>query len=102
VVILAPLAPHITEELWHQLGNKKSVHLESWPQFDPELIKEETITLIIQINGKVRDRMEAEAGLSRERAEKLALGRKKIKDRLKNRKVKDVIFVPDKIVNIVT
>ncbi len=101
IVLLAPLAPHITEELWRQLGNKNSVHLESWPRFDPKLIKEETITLIIQVNGKVRDRVTAAAGISKDEAEGLALDRKKIKQRLGDRKVRDVIFVPDKIINIV-
>ena len=62
IVMLAPMAPHITEEIWRALGHKNSIHLESWPKFDPELTKEETVTVVVQINGKVRDRMQVVAG----------------------------------------
>jgi len=101
IVLLAPLAPHMTEDLWHQLGNKDSVHRENWPEFAHQLIKEEVITLIIQINGKVRDRVEVKPGISEKEAEKLALGREKIKEKLGSREVKGIILVPDKIINIV-
>jgi len=62
LVMLAPLAPHITEEFWRALGHENSIHLESWPKFDPEMTKEETFTVVVQINGKVRDRLQVAAG----------------------------------------
>ncbi len=101
LVLLAPFAPHIAEELWHNLGYQDSIHNQKWPEYDSELIKEEKITLIIQINGKVRDKIEVDAGISKEEAEKLTLEREKIKKRVQDKKVKKVIFVPGKLINIV-
>ena len=101
LILLAPLAPHLTEELWHFLGHKDSVHNQKWPKYDKELVKEKKITLIVQINGKVREKMAAEAGISEEEAKKIALESKKIKKYLKGKEVKRIIFVPDKLINIV-
>ena len=77
LILLAPFAPHLVEELWHQLGNKDSIHNQSWPQYDKKLIKEEIATLIIQINGKVRDRVEVKSDISEKEAEKIVLEREK-------------------------
>lgn len=101
IKLLAPFAPHISEELWNQLGEKKSVHSAKWPKFNPKFIKEETFTLIVQINSKVRDQFEAPAGISREEAARLALGREKVKTWLTGREPKKIIFVPGKLINIV-
>jgi len=101
LILLAPFAPHLTEELWHFLGHKDSIHNQRWPKYDKELVKEKKITLIIQINGKVREKMAAEAGISEEEAKKIALESKKIKKYLKGKEVKRIIFVPDKLINIV-
>ncbi|MCK4781566.1 leucine--tRNA ligase [Candidatus Parcubacteria bacterium] len=101
LIILAPFAPHISEELWESLKNKKSIFLEKWPEYNPKLIKEETFNLIIQINGKVRDKIEVEAGISEEKAEELALSQEKIKKWLENKKIKKIISVENKLVNIV-
>jgi leucyl-tRNA synthetase len=83
------------------LGHKDSIHQQSWPKYDPKLIKEEIITLIIQVNGKVRDKVEVEASISEEKAKELALSREKIKKWIKGKEIKKVIFVPRKLINIV-
>ena len=101
LILLAPFAPHITEELWHQIGNKDSIHKQSWPKYDLKLIKEEMITLVIQVNGKVRDKVEVEASISEEKAKELAISREKIKKWIGNKEIKKVIFVPGKLINIV-
>jgi len=101
LILLAPFAPHITEELWHQLGYQESIHRQSWPKYNKELVKEKKITLVIQVNGKVRDKIEIEAGISEKKAKESALSRKKIKKWLKGKKVKNVVFVPGKLINFV-
>jgi leucyl-tRNA synthetase len=101
LILLAPFAPHICEELWQKLGNKKSIFLEKWPKYNPELIKEEKILLIIQINSKIKDKIEAEINISKEEAEKLALSQEKIKKLIAGKKIKKIIFVSRKLINIV-
>jgi len=102
VKLISPFAPHISEEIWRNaFKNKKSIHLEKWPEYDKNLIKSETFTLVIQVNGKVRDSMEVQAGIGREEAEKLALNREKIKNIIKSAGAKKVIYVPGRLVNIV-
>jgi leucyl-tRNA synthetase len=115
--LLAPFAPYITEELWHQLpelqmkgrrrdlslrlGHQDSIHNQSWPKHNPKLVKEDSITLIIQVNGKVRDKIEVEADISEEKARDLAVSQKKIKNWVEGKEIKKVIFVPNKLINIV-
>jgi leucyl-tRNA synthetase len=101
IVMLAPMAPHITEEIWRALGHQNSVHLESWPQFDPGLTKEETITVVIQINGKVRDRLQVEAGAAEAEVTAMALASDAVKRHLDGKPPKKVIYVPGKLVSIV-
>jgi leucyl-tRNA synthetase len=101
LLILAPFAPHITEELWHNLGAKNSIHIQSWPKYDEKLIKEETFTLIIQINGKIRDKIEAKADISEKEAKELALSSEKIKKWIAGQEIKKTIFIPRKLINIV-
>jgi len=101
LILLAPFAPHITEELWHQLGHRDSIHKQKWPKYNPRLIKEEIITLVIQINGRVRDKIEVEAGISEKKAKELALLSKKIQNWISGKKIKKIIFVPEKLINIV-
>ncbi|XOB40120.1 MAG: leucine--tRNA ligase [Candidatus Nealsonbacteria bacterium] len=101
LILLAPFVPHITEELWHYLGNKDSVHNQPWPKYDSGLIKEEIITLIIQVNGRVRDKVEVKADISEKEARDLTLSREKIKKRIGEKEIKKIIFVPGKLINIV-
>ena len=101
LILLAPFAPHITEELWHELGNKESVHDQKWPTYDPKRVQEEVIRLVLQVNGKVRDVVEAPADIAQKEAEQLALGNTQIQKWLAGNKPKKVIFVPGKLVNVV-
>jgi leucyl-tRNA synthetase len=101
LVLLAPFAPHIAEELWMSvLKNKKSIHLEKWPEYDKKLLAEEKIKLVIQINGRVRDTVEVSKGLSEENAKELALGIENIKKYIIG-DIKKVIYVKDRVVNFV-
>ena len=100
--LLAPFAPHITEEIWRDtLKNKRSIHLEKWPTFDPKLLEQTTFELIVQINGKVRDKLEAPIGISQKEAETLTLSREKVKTALGGKSPRKVVFVPRRLINIV-
>ena len=101
LIMLAAMAPHITEEIWRALGHEKSIHLESWPKFDPALTKEETVTVVIQINGKVRDRMEVAAGAPEADVIAMARASDAVKRQLDGKEPKKVIYVPGKLVSIV-
>jgi leucyl-tRNA synthetase len=99
--LLAPFAPHFVEEIWQNLGKKQSIFLSSWPKWDENLIKEEMITLIIQVNGKVRDKIEVEANISEEKAKELAISSQKVKKWIEGKEIKKIIFVPGKLINLV-
>ena len=99
--LLAPFAPHLTEELWFRLGGENSIHCQDWPEYDPALIKEEKIQLIVQINGRVRDKLEVVSGISQKEAEDLTFTRENITKWLLGKNIKKVVFVPDKLINIV-
>jgi leucyl-tRNA synthetase len=99
--LLAPFAPHIAEEIWERLGHKKSIFLSSWPKYEKKWLKEEKILLIVQVNGKVRDKIEVEKGISKEKAESLALQSEKVKKFLEGKKIEKVVFVEDKLINFV-
>ncbi|MEW5907607.1 MAG: class I tRNA ligase family protein [Patescibacteria group bacterium] len=102
LTLLAPFAPHMTEELWSQLGNKKSIFLEPWPKYDPKKIKEKTFQLVVQINGKLRDSFAAKSDISEEEAKILTLKRENVKKWIRDKKIIKIIFVPNKLINIVT
>jgi len=101
LILLSPFAPHIAEDLWYNLGNKKSIFFESWPKYDLKLVKEEEIELVIQINGKVKDKIKVAADISEEEARKLALASEKIKKVIEGKEIKKVIFVKGRLINIV-
>jgi len=101
LLLLAPFAPHISEELWQKLGYKTTIFEQKWPKYNPKLIKENTFTLIVQINGKVRDKIELNIGTSKEEVEKIILSQEKIKKWLEDKKVKKIIFIPNKLINII-
>jgi leucyl-tRNA synthetase len=101
IVLLAPMAPHITEEMWRGLGHADSVHLESWPTYDPELTRDDTVTVVVQINGKVRDRLQLDAGTPEEEVRRLALQREAVNRHLGGKIPTKVIYVPNKLVSIV-
>jgi leucyl-tRNA synthetase len=101
LLLLAPIAPHLAEELWVRTGHPYSIHNQQWPGYDEELAKEEQITLVIQVNGKVRDRVVVPASISEAEAKELALGREKIKAYLDGKKLSRIVYVPRRLVNIV-
>lgn len=101
LLMLAPFAPHMAEELWEKLGFTYSVHRQEWPVYDPELAITEEVTIIAQINGKLRDRLKVERGTGEEDLEGLAMASDNIQRHLKGKKVVKVITVPDKLINIV-
>jgi len=101
LVLLAPFAPHITEELWEAIGNTESIHMQPWPQYDKDAIVEEEITIVVQINGKVRDRMLVPADIDSEAMKELVLDQPKVKELTAGKNVVKVIAVPKKLVNIV-
>ena len=103
LLMLAPIAPHITEELWQKLKpGSGSVHMQPWPAFEEELAAKDLITLVVQVNGKVRDRLEIPAGTSKEETEKSALATPKIQSYLDGKQIRKVIVVPERLVNIVS
>jgi leucyl-tRNA synthetase len=101
VIMIAPTAPHMAEELWHRIGHTDSVHNQQWPQWDEALAKEDEITLVLQINGKLRDRPTVPASITEEEAKKMALASEKVQPFLQGKTVVNVIYVPGKLVNIV-
>ena len=99
--LLASFAPHFTEELWNQLKNKKSIHLEPWPKYDPKLIETEEYELVIQINGKMRDKVKISKNLERLEIEKLVFKRELVKKYTEAKEIKKIIFVEGRLINIV-
>lgn len=99
--LMAPVTPHIAEELWAKRKGKYSIHTQPWPEFDAEAAAEEEITLVLQVNGKVRDRIMMPAGISKEEAEKVAMESEVVKKYLEGKTPKKVIYVEGKLVNVV-
>jgi leucyl-tRNA synthetase len=101
VLMLAPFAPHLGEELWQRLGHQPSVHLQSWPTFDHTALQVAEVEIVVQINGKVRDHLMVPTGLTREALQELALASEKIAQQVQDKQIVKVIAVPDKLVNVV-
>jgi leucyl-tRNA synthetase len=101
LLLLAPTAPHLAEELWNRTGHTYSIHNQPWLEYDEELVKEEEITLVIQVNGKLRDKVLVPASISEVEAKELALSRERVKAYIDGKKLSRVIYVPKRVVNIV-
>lgn len=101
ILLIAPFAPHVADELWAYLGNETFTFEEEWPKYDEELTKDHTFNLVIQVNGKVRDMVSAQIGISKDDAEKLAFESEKAKKFIDGKEVVKVIVVPNKLVNVV-
>jgi len=101
LLLLAPVAPHLAEELWGKTGHPYSIHNQPWPKYDGELAKEEEITLAIQVNGKLRDKVLVPASISEVEAKELALGRDRVKAYIYDKRLTRVIYIPKRVVNIV-
>ncbi|WP_288346882.1 leucine--tRNA ligase [uncultured Prochlorococcus sp.] len=100
-ILLAPFAPHISEEIWHLIGNSKSVHLEKWPVFDEDALRENSYELVIQINGKVRDKINVEINISDDEIKEKTLVRTNVKKWIDNKTIRKIIIVKGRIINIV-
>ncbi|MEK7532880.1 MAG: leucine--tRNA ligase [Patescibacteria group bacterium] len=103
LLILAPYAPHLTEELWSRLGGKFSIHHQPWPTYDPAKLVEETIPVVIQVNGKLRDtlQIDVESASNQEKIEATARSSEKVQKFIKDQTVRKVIFVPARLINFV-
>lgn len=105
LLLLAPFAPHMTEELWQEKfagkGKLESIHSQSWPTYDEKLAKSQTVTIVVQVDGKVRDKLLVEAGTGQSVVEKLAMQSERVTKYLGNGKPQKLIFVPDRLINLV-
>jgi leucyl-tRNA synthetase len=100
--LLAPIAPHLAEELWERLGEPYSIHQQPFPVWDDALAAEEQVTLVVQVNGRVRDRFQAPADIPEEEAKAQALARDNVRRHVGEREVAQVIYVSGRLVNVVT
>jgi len=101
ILLLSPFAPHLCEELWERLGYQTLVAQTPWPSYDLELAKEERVTIVVQINGKLRDKFEVERDEEEEKLKEIALGLDKIRHFLGDKKVRHLIIIKNKLINIV-
>jgi len=101
LLMLSPFVPHITEELWHLIGHESFILNEPWPGYNPAFTKSDLITLVVQINGKVRARVEVDRDTDKQELERIALSNDRIRQLMEGKTVKKVIVVPNKLVNIV-
>ncbi|MCB1158238.1 MAG: leucine--tRNA ligase [Leptospiraceae bacterium] len=101
VLVLSSFAPHLAEELWSKLGHKQSLAYEPYPSYDPKYLVDDTITIVVQVNGKLRGEFQAEKGVAKDKAISLAKAQEKVQKFLEGKTIRKEIFVPDKIVNLV-
>ncbi len=103
ILLLSPFAPHISEELWQRLGHQKTLAYEPWPEYKEEFLKEDTVEIVVQINGKVRGTLNVpvDQAKDRETLQSIALASDIVQQRIKDKKIIKVIAVPGKLVNIV-
>ncbi|MDD5126716.1 MAG: leucine--tRNA ligase [Dehalococcoidales bacterium] len=101
LLLLAPSAPHLTEELWQRTGNAYSIHNQRWPAWDKALVKDEKVTLVVQVNGKVRDRIEVSPAITEAEAHQAAESSERVKTHLEGKQTIKVIYVPGKLLNYV-
>jgi leucyl-tRNA synthetase len=101
VRLFHPMMPHLAEECWAMLGHETLICQQPWPQANPEFLVEDTVTIAVQVNGKLRATLELAVGTSKEDAEAAALAEEKVQSALAGKSLKKVIVVPDKIVNLV-
>ena len=99
--MMAPAVPHIAEELWVRLGKPYSIHQQKWPEVDQDAVKEEEFELVIQVNGKLRDKRNVPVTISEEKAKELAMESDHVQKFLKGKKPKKLIYVPGRLINIV-
>ena len=101
LLMLAPMAPHMTEELWEMNGHPYSIHQQEFPEWDDDLAAEDIITLVVQVNGKVRDKLEVPAGIEESEAQELALASPKVQSYVEGKSVAKTVYVPGRLLNVV-
>jgi leucyl-tRNA synthetase len=101
VMLLLPFTPHLAEEMWEKLGNPQSILKAPWPKYDEKLLQEEVITLVIQVNGKLRSKIEVPSDITEDKLKELVLADEKLKPWVQGKPLKNFILVPQKLVNIV-
>jgi len=101
ILLLAPTAPHLAEELWQRTGHSYSIHNQSWPEWDEELARDEEVTLVVQVNGKLRDRIIVPVSITEPEAINLALESERVQAHLEGKELLNKIYVPGKLVNLV-
>jgi leucyl-tRNA synthetase len=101
IAILSPFAPHIADELWQLFGNDSSIFSSQWPKYDEKSLMEEEVEMVVQINGKLRDRIFVAPDVTEDEAKETAIEGEKIKTFIDGKKIKKIIFVPGKLINIV-
>ena len=101
VRLLGPFAPYLTAELWQELGQASAVEKSSWPDFDAELAREDDVEVVLQVNGKLRSKLNVPRGTSREELERMAKEDPKVIAHLDGKAIRKAIVVPDKLVNVV-
>ena len=98
---MSPVTVFMADEIWKELGSNKSIHEEKWCEYDENLAKASSITLVVQINGKVKDKIEVDEGLDNEKLKEIALSSEKVKELTNGKTIVKTIVVPKKLVNIV-
>lgn len=101
IQLLNPIAPHFCEELWHQIGHEKSLYLESWPKYDEKVLQEKEILIVVQVNGKLRDRISVPADMAEEKIKETVLELPRVKKWINGKRIDKIIYVDSKLVNIV-
>lgn len=101
VKMMAPITPHIAEELWSKLGHVGTLTYASWPTYEESKLVDDSVQIVVQVNGKVRQRLDIARDTSRDQMQEMALADEKVKEELADKEVKKVIAVPNKLVNIV-
>ncbi|NLK07205.1 MAG: leucine--tRNA ligase [Firmicutes bacterium] len=101
LLALAPFVPHVTEELWYRLGHTTSIHGEPWPKYDEEAARADVVTVVIQVNGRVRGRVEVSAGSSEETLKAAAVDEPRVQEYIEGKTIVKTIVVPDRLVNLV-
>ena len=101
ILILSPFTPHICEEMWQEIGEQESVVMMSWPEFDEAALVKDEVEIVVQINGKVKEKISAANNLDKESLEKVAMESEKIQALLEGKTVVKVVAVPNKLLNIV-
>jgi leucyl-tRNA synthetase len=99
--ILAPFIPYVADKMWRELGEKKSIHLSKWPKFDPKKFANETIKIVVQVNGKIRTELVIQKEMDQEAVKAMALKDTAIIPWIEGKEVKRIIYVPGRLVNIV-